>query len=50
MKKKFQKICKKFSKATMPLYGLAASLCIFVANSSPKQNDTSKNILKNGVI
>lgn len=35
MKKKFQKICKKLIKASIPIYGLAASLCIFVANCSP---------------
>lgn len=35
MKTKFKKIYSKISKAALPLCGIAASLCMFVANSSP---------------
>lgn len=35
MKKKFLKFCVKLTKAAIPLCGIAASLCMFVANSSP---------------
>lgn len=35
MKKKFLEFCTKLTKAAIPLCGIAASLCMFVANSSP---------------
>lgn len=35
MKKKFLGFCTKLTKAAIPLCGIAASLCMFVANSSP---------------
>lgn len=35
MKKKFSKFCARLTKAAIPLCGIAASLCMFVANSSP---------------
>lgn len=35
MKKKFFKALSKITKTALPLCGIAASLCIFVANNSP---------------
>lgn len=34
MKKKFEKLCGKITRYSIPLCGLAASLCMFVAEHS----------------